>query len=357
MREPSLLFWRPNAERSSVGTLGQWLFGRGGVALILTLASIAVLIFNARLPSLGALVGSTDPRLVGLALAASTFILVAKAARWRVLFPPHQRPRLGLATAGIAVGQVVNWAFPTRLGEVVRVGLVNPHGRLTGAPKLSQGIGVGVGVLIVEKAVDAGMLFLSVALLIAVAGMPEWFRPYGLWLTAGIGVLAIGACLAVRWRGQPVAPAWARRVGWRLLPGRLRQLKDPIAAMALGLSAWWSIATAVQVLAWSAIVWGVGGLVNLLVLRGFDLQLSQPAMLGATLSILVALYGGAVIPALPGRLGIFQSLCVLALLPFGLSFDQALAVSVVMYAVIYVPPLVLGLLALLLVHPSNVRSG
>jgi hypothetical protein len=79
-------------------------------------------------------------------------------------------------------------------------------------------------------------------------------------------------------------------------------------------------------------------------------------MLGATLSVLVALYGGAVIPALPGRLGIFQSLCVLALLPFGLSFDQAVAVSVVMYAVIYVPPLVLGLMALLLVRPASARA-
>jgi uncharacterized membrane protein YbhN (UPF0104 family) len=215
---------------------------------------------------------------------------------------------------------------------------------------------VGVGVLIVEKVVDAGMLLLSLALLITVAGLPEWFRPYGLLLTAGFGVVAIAACLAIRRRGMPVAPGWAQRIGWRLLPGRLRQLKDPIGAMALGLSAWWSIATAVQVLVLSAIAWGVGGLVNLLVLRGFDLQLSQPAMLGATLSVLVALYGGAVIPALPGRLGIFQSLCVLALLPFGLSFDQALAVSVVMYAVIYVPPLVLGLMALLLVRPASARA-
>ena len=52
------------------------------------------------------------------------------------------------------------------------------------------------------------------------------------------------------------------------------------------------------------------------------------------------------LPALPGRLGVFQSACVLALLPFGVGFDQALAVAIALYAVVYLPPIAIGLLSM-----------
>jgi hypothetical protein len=72
----------------------------------------------------------------------------------------------------------------------------------------------------------------------------------------------------------------------------------------------------------------------------------------ASLAVLVALYGAAVLPALPGRVGIFQSACVVALLPFGLQTETALACALALYCVVYAPPLVLSGLALLLVPPS-----
>jgi uncharacterized membrane protein YbhN (UPF0104 family) len=87
---------------------------------------------------------------------------------------------------------------------------------------------------------------------------------------------------------------------------------------------------------------------NYFVLSSLDLQLG----LGPALAVLVALMGSAVIPSLPGRVGVFQYLCVLALLPFGLDFDQALAFSLALYAVVYLPPIMIGLLSAALVGSS-----
>ena len=62
----------------------------------------------------------------------------------------------------------------------------------------------------------------------------------------------------------------------------------------------------------------------------------------AALLLLVVLQVGAVPPSLPGRVGIFNYLTVVALSAFGVDRATALAYSIVLYAVALAPKILVG---------------
>jgi glycosyltransferase 2 family protein len=70
------------------------------------------------------------------------------------------------------------------------------------------------------------------------------------------------------------------------------------------------------------------------------LQLANPA-LAATLLIIV-LYLGAIAPSSPGKVGIFEYLCIISLALFGVDKTPALAYAVVLHLISYGPPALLG---------------
>jgi uncharacterized membrane protein YbhN (UPF0104 family) len=67
----------------------------------------------------------------------------------------------------------------------------------------------------------------------------------------------------------------------------------------------------------------------------------------ATLLVLIGLMAGIAVPSVPGRIGIFEYICVLALAVFGIKQTQALTYGILLHAVVFLPVLVLGVLALL----------
>jgi uncharacterized membrane protein YbhN (UPF0104 family) len=303
------------------------------VAAGLTIACLAILIAGARLPALEDATGAADWRYLGLACVLCLLTIACKAARWRALYPDESRPGLGLAVAGIAVGQVANWAVPARAGEALRLGLVSADG--SQGVDVGRGAARGVGVLVAEKLLDGVMLLLASALLVALGGLPAWLNVLGILAVAALGASGLAFVLLLR-GGQRVIT----------LPRHLRLLLAPLRGLAEGALGWVSPAGAVAAILWSLGAWGLGGAMNALVLAGLGLDAGP----GPTLAVLVALYGGAIVPSLPGRVGVFQYLCVLALVPFGVDFDRALAFSVALYAAVYLPPIGVGLLSALLVR-------
>ena len=93
---------------------------------------------------------------------------------------------------------------------------------------------------------------------------------------------------------------------------------------------------------WTALTWGLGGLVNWLILRAFGIP-SVPAALFLLAALMV---GGAAVPA-PGRLGVFEGICVVSLALFGVPADRALAVGLVLHLVVMGPPLIAAALLVL----------
>jgi hypothetical protein len=74
----------------------------------------------------------------------------------------------------------------------------------------------------------------------------------------------------------------------------------------------------------------------------------------ASMIVLVVLLAGVVVPSIPGRIGIFQYLCILALSPF--SIDQAMSVSygILLQGIIMLPTTLvsLALMSILGLRPN-----
>jgi hypothetical protein len=183
--------------------------GREWAAAGITLACLVWLALNAELPSLQEAAGRASYGPLGVALCLSLLAVVCKAARWRALYPPLVRPKLGLAIAGVAAGQVANWAIPARLGEALRVGLVSSAG-IAPVVGTARTVSLSIGVLVAEKLLDGAMLLVMVAALALFGGLPGWLSTMGLLFVAAAS--AGGLVLAVllkNWQGQPDG-GWSR---------------------------------------------------------------------------------------------------------------------------------------------------
>jgi uncharacterized membrane protein YbhN (UPF0104 family) len=91
------------------------------------------------------------------------------------------------------------------------------------------------------------------------------------------------------------------------------------------------------------LIWGVMWSTNLLLFKSLDLPLGGTA---AGL-VLLLVYVGLLPALMPGNIGPFYFFARLALLPFGIIHDQAFVFAVVLHAIVTLPPLLGGVIGLL----------
>jgi uncharacterized membrane protein YbhN (UPF0104 family) len=267
--------------------------------------------------SLARALGRADLGLLLAGLAAVQAASVAKALRWRAILAPS-RPPLGLLVALIFVGQFANNLLPTRAGDLARIELLARAADVDRPAALTT--------IAAEKLLDLLLLgLLFVALLPGVPALPQLDRPR-LLAAAVLG----GALLVAIAAGLARAPGLVRGVDARI--GRL------LARLALGARALRTPRGALQAVGWSLAAWLLGGLANVWTLAA--LGVDRPWLPGALL--LLVLYAGLPIPALPGRIGLHQALALAALAPFALGDGVALGVALVIYLDAIVLPTLLG---------------
>jgi len=266
---------------------------------------------------------------VGLAQLSVLVTLWLQTARWRLLFhPDHRRMSWRALFGAVVVGQMANILLPVRLGEVARVYLA---GTSEGVAKTRV-----AATLVVEKVTDLAVFGLSAVLLLVTMTLPDWLRRSSDTL-ALTGVAAVAAVFGLTAWGRPVLrwlearaprlPApWGERM-WRLghltLDG-LSALRRPQANLTL-----WGLAV---------LVLGSSALTNYLLFVAFGLPLSW----GAALFVLVVLQVGIAPPSLPGKLGVFHYLAVLALSFFAVEREIAVGYAFALYAVALLSKIVLG---------------
>jgi uncharacterized membrane protein YbhN (UPF0104 family) len=246
----------------------------------------------------------------GWALAYLPLFLVVhlvRCARWTLLIPTEQRPRLGLTTAIGMVSYAALVLLPFRLGEAVRPGLLYSRGRVP--------LGTCAGVVGAERIVDG--LVLSTLLLIALLRVdqlsplpdhigqlpiPAAVIPGLAW--AGVivfGCLSLGMVAFYLWQAPllrlielvigRVSARLAERVAAlaNSLAGGLRFLRDGSAAAWFGLLTlviWLLSAAGLWILLWAC---GVQG-----------------PTFGQAMVILGVMGLGLVVPNAPGFFGTFQ---------------------------------------------------
>jgi uncharacterized protein (TIRG00374 family) len=272
--------------------------------------------------ALGAVLRQVRPGCLLAAVLVEILSILVNAVRWRWLFWPHYRPRVGKLFGTLTVAQLANTVLPGRLGLLLRVVLMGRgDNRVSRATTFTT--------LAVEKVLEGVTLLPLGVLLLLLLDLPEWLRTSavagGSLLLGFLVVLGVG----LRWRVpflDKVASFWGGRfssVARALLDGL-----DSLRSTRVGGRLW----------LWSWIYWGLVALVNWLVIQATGL--SVPPI--AALVLLFVLQIGVRLPSSPGAIGVFDYLGVVSLAVFGVEKTPALGVTLLLHLVFYLPPSLLG---------------
>lgn len=276
---------------------------------------------------------------VAVGTLAITATFFTRAWRWQALLWWAEL-RLGPTLTALLVGQAAGLILPLRGGDLVRAAWIGPQPGTAATEAL--------GSVALEKVWDLLALLLCGAMLLPLLPLPAWFVHSAGGTLAAL-VVGGGVLWAIlRWREtlfRWTAALLARfPAGWdaALLP-RLRRL-------AQGLDSLQDAGASGRALAWTLATWGLGCAANWAVMRAFGVN-SFPV---ALLLLAALMVGGAVVPT-PGRLGVFEGICVVVLGGFDVPGDTALAIGLVLHLVVMGPPLLAAAL-LPLLYPLTRRA-
>jgi hypothetical protein len=276
-----------------------------------------------------AILTQADYRFVALALALVLMSPLARAARWRLLYHPDQKGLSCLRLAEVLlIGQMLNIVVPARLGEVARIYFM---GKIEGRSRART-----LGTIAVEKWLDILMLFLVVLLLPIFVSLPPWPRDSRGNLAVFTAAL-LGITLTLSYSKDRLLTLVESALcflpeGWRARIHRVTGLT--LGSLDVLRSRW----VGLKLQGWSLLIWSLSVLVNYTVF----LALGLPLSLVAAVFLMVVLKVGVAMPSVPGKLGVFHYLCTLALGAFGLDKGVALGYAVLLYFVVFGPPVLLG---------------
>ena len=275
---------------------------------------------------------AAKPGWLGLALLAVLGGLALRIVRWQVLLPQGaERLALPAVSEAYLAGQAANIVMPFRGGELIRLGLLAGQGSVGLAP-------AGVSIVI-EKALD--LLALAGLALVLLPSLPASVTdvvPGWLFPAAGvtISLLALGL-LVSPWLIGWIRSARGGAQGWG---GQLMRALDEAAAAVHAMR---RPALAIPAVSLTLLAWGAMIATNALLFRALDLPLGATA---AGLVMLLVMIG--LLPALmPGNIGPFYFFARLALLPFQVDPQLAIAFSILLHLLVTLPPLLGGGLLLL----------
>lgn len=303
---------------------------RLSVGLIISGLSLYLVLHNVTWQEVGRALSQADPWLVGLALLSVAVNTFAKTIRWRVLLgTPGKHVTLFNLGGALLAGQMLNTLYPARIGDLSRAYVVG-------------GMGVGrvftLGSILVEKLVDTLAYTLLFVLLVLLIPLPAWVNGSGYTFTLAVIVASAGVFVLANRPGGAV-----RMLAWltRRLPDETRSYL--MARFHSGLSSLNVLQSrrGLFLLAfWTAVSWGTAILNNYLVLLALHIELPWTA----SLLVLIILQAGISIPSVPGKIGIFEYMCLLGLSVFGVAQAPALSFGIVLHTIVLLPTTLLGLI-------------
>jgi len=300
-----------------------WLAPVAGYAI-----SVACLIWVFRGVDLRAILRdftSLDWRWVSLGVASDILVYVWQAWRWKLLLSPVGPASLGRSVLAIYVALFTNELLPLRPGEF----LVRPYllARWSMIP-----FSVVLSSVLIERVFDGVWLVLALWLVTAFIRLPG-FLVQGMRLL-GLVVLGVVILLALVMFHKQKAKDAVPHTRWG---AKLKVLMEDLHLMGRSPSFYGAFAASLPYLLLQVVpVYAL--------MQGFGLGLSLwPATV-----LLVVIRLGTLLPQAPGNVGAFQALTVLVLGRYGIDKTTATGFSVMVWAVITLPLLVAGFLALAL---------
>ena len=274
--------------------------------------------------------------LVGLSVPSYLAVVQLRAMRWRHLTDPIQPIPIRPLFRATAVGFMANNIFPLRVGEVIRPWYL---GREVGAPSAAL-----FGTVILERVIDTIMVIVLAATAIALRGaggdgvlaqLAIALIPVAIAPLIGLVVLRVAPDLVIgvaRWCLRPF-PA---RFGNYLIDV-LGRFGDGLGALRGGAHLFW-------IAFHSIVVWFAASTIPML--AGFwalGIDFGSPFETLVAGWITLAAVGMAVaIPSAPGFFGTYHAACKLALEPFGVTPEVAVALGTLLHGVFWLTLTLLG---------------
>lgn len=279
-------------------------------------------------------------------LAAITLITFAhfpiRVIRWRHLLRPEGAtlPFWPLFHA-TAIGTLMNYILPARLGEV---------GRAYAARELTtSSFSTAIGSLLTERVVDGIATCVMLFAAIAIGGYQNQIA-VGTWTigrVAAVASVAFGLALLVL-LGSVFWPKSVKLVRGRLLLAegretRVAKARAMIRGVVAGFDSLRSVERSVAVAVWTALLWIVSACGIWLGLHAFGLAVPLP--LALTLQALISL--AIALPSSPGFVGPFEAAARAALSLGAIDSTQALGFSLPFHVVaLFLPVTVIGVWSL-----------
>jgi uncharacterized protein (TIRG00374 family) len=273
-------------------------------------------------------INSANPVWLTLAVLAVFMGLFLKLWRWAILVKNyHIRSSLARLYSSYFIGQAVNIILPFRGGDLVRIGYFTGEGKII--PEVASTV-------VLEKYLDFVALVVCGILVSVKFSIDNIMNLRGLFLPLA-GIMTLLLLLAILygnalWEKIRITSKLPKRVidwidRWVEASQWLKNPRQVLPGILLTIFIW-------------CVMWST----NILVFNGLGITLGGTAAGLVLISVYVGLF-----PALmPGNIGPFYFFALLALLPFGISRDQAFTYAVVLHAIVTVPPLLCGAIGLFL---------
>ncbi|MBM3127935.1 MAG: flippase-like domain-containing protein [Chloroflexi bacterium] len=251
-----------------------------------------------------------------------------RALRWiRLYYPAHRTLRAFPMFTFVVISQMLNIVVPWRVGELARIYLATEIAKRNAAQTIAT--------LAVEKFLDTLMMLVLLLMIPLFMTLPDWLegpREGFIVMASVLCVIALGLLLS-----EDRIVTLLNKIP---LPWGKQFVSENVRVALNSLDAFkrWDLHLALQAL--SVVIWLLGVVGNYFVFLAIDLQLP---FISAFLLLAVLQIGGLV-PSAPGKLGVFQILCIWTLALFGVDKSVGLTYGILLYLIAYGTPVVLGIL-------------
>lgn len=300
-------------------------FALSGLFLYLALRDVAW-------DQVGEALAGTDWRYATLSALAGLVGVGLRGVRWGAMLRPIQHVPLATLTLATFIGSLANNVLPARGGDLARAFVL--------ARRVDFPLMEALAAVVYARVLDvfAALAILALAMLQPV--VPVWTRGVGLTL-----LLANSSLLVILWLAARHPSHAQRALAWvgRALPRWIgSKVEVRAAALVRGFAASMSRDAFAPVVLSSValLVVSVGAVYLCLPAVAIEPEVGHAVLTTALVSV------ASMIPAAPGNLGTIQFACVVGLTAHGVPRGTALSYAFLYHATQYLPPTVVGALAL-----------
>lgn len=278
------------------------------------------------------ILAGSQPGFVLLAAASAMAATALRAWCWqRIVGAGAERVGFPRMWAMVLMGQTLNIVVLTRLGDLVRAYLIKDAAGLPAARAAST--------IVVEKILDASTFLLFLVPIPMLLSLPAAVERARTTIAISTTLVVVAALVLVR-SSDRIASFFETRLSQRFETGAAIAGQVRAGTQSFDVLRRWRRAVPLQLV--FILVWSVAALANYFAFRA----LALPVPPVAAIVVLVVLQLGTAVPSAPGRIGVFQYLCLLALQPFGVDQSHALTYGILLHGVTYGPPVVAGTICL-----------